>query len=278
MEGNNNPLALNAWDINGPNSQMAALDTVAAVVDPEKDEFYANNLALTKFIIDALCQRITDQSQANFAQYQNIAGYLTREHTPFVQGQKEPAELIQFMMGIHELKSIEIGRRTHARTWNTQAYVDMPIREKLDYAGALATQVQKSKPLYRLKNLDARDVSDNYFVQIDRKRTVRTHFGGQVLTIVRNSLVLHNTGTVKMPPSLIDFIRDERYRSLTDAGYDYDEHAEQLRAELEEHVANRDNNNKPEWAIPIQTSYYSAMEDAVKAKNLKDFSDWSDLQ
>lgn len=273
METKNSPLALNSWaDMTGPNSYGAALRAIYEVLDQNGDTL-REHPALADFIEKALYNRVTSQSQANYEQFSLVESNLTEGLKDYVQGKKSPAELVLFLHVTDKLQSIETARRTHL-DWNVYPDVDRPVRSDLDDNPILYTQAIKSEPLYRIKNLNVVNRSDNYFVQIDRKRTIRQHFGGNVLTVVRNSLVLHNRDG-SMPREIREYIRGERsdamdrsnHRDLGD--YDYDKHSEVLHAHLEEHILNRKTSEKPTWAMPILTTYYAARREAMKGRLLE---------
>lgn len=120
------------------------------------------------------------------------------------------------------------------------------------------------------------DNSDQHFVLVDRKRTVRQHFGGSVLTIVRNSIILHDHDA-DMPSEVRDIVLSEREdarrkRKKNEPEYGYNTHIPALYDHLEEHLARRDTNSKPDWIIPILTTYYAVREDKVKEPILKQLS------
>lgn len=274
MEGGNSPLALNAWDIHGPNSYMAALQVVDTVIDTEKNEFYRDNHQLANYIANALHARIVSQSDANNKQYQGIAHKVGEDDSEYIRGNKSPSELLGYLMWHDELESIEIGRRTMPRVWNTKPLVDGPIRSDLDEAKVLATKKRKSPALYRTKNLNLNDESGKYFVQIDRKRVVRQHFGGRILTVVRNSIVLHNGDKADpLPRDVRLLIQGERQRAKNERDYDYDEHRNELGEYMEPYVLTRNDGEKPGWMIPILTTYYAVKEEALKADRLKEVSE-----
>lgn len=273
MEANNRPLALNSWvDMSGPNSYTAAINAVKEELNPKKDAYLGSHLELLEFMRNAAYDRIASQSQANYNQYQLVAPKLNQLHTEYIQGDKTPSDLTLFLHATPNLQSIETARRT-SRHWNMYHEVDRPVRDDLDAHPLLFTQSIKSEPLYRIKNLNIFDATDNYFVQIDRKRTVRQHFGGKVLTIARNSLVLHNLSGL-MPPEIKQYVSDQRAlaidqtRRQTNEDYNYDQHSELLRDYLEEYVLQRNSAKHPTWAIPIATGYYAAKRKYIKTKQL----------
>lgn len=273
MEGNNRPLALTSFiDMEGPNSNRAAFDAVDFVFDPEKDEFLKNNTSLTKFTKGALYARIIDQSQSNYSQYLRVQPHLTDAHSDYVQGNKEPDELTMFLYVTSALQSIETSRRTN-REWDMYSAVDLPVRDSLDTNPLLYTQPIKSTPLYRIKNLNLTDKPDHDYVLIDRKRTVRQHFGGKVLTIVRNSFVLHNDANDRMPSDIRRYIHMQRENARRVENYNYDQHSDALREYMEDHVINRSKGQKPGWMLPVMTTYYAVRRNQMKAMQLLEFDE-----
>lgn len=273
MEGNNRPLALNSWvDMSGSNSYAAAIEAVGAVFESERDPQTGYHSRLTSFIIAALCDRIASQSTENYEQYRAVVPYLTAADKEYVQGNKRPAELVAFLESVRELPSIEVARRTlHLSAGSAQEIIDAPVLADLDAAAPIRTTVHESAPLYRIKNLHLSDASEQQYIQVDRKQTVREHFGGTVLTIVRNSLVLHNDDK-NLPETLQVVIKDEREKARTMRRYNYDQHFEELGGHIEPHLA-ASAKEKPTWLKHVLTTYYSARREYVVAEPLTTFDD-----
>ncbi len=278
MEGNNRPLALNSWvDMSGSNSYLAAIEAVDAVFDKRHDPLFQQHPNLMHFIVSSLYERIASQSRENYDQYAVVEARLTGADIDYIQGNKQPAELVSFLDKVDDLPSIEIGRRTlHPGMRQINDLIDKPIRQNLDQANYLETTARKSAPLYRIKNLNVVDDSEQYYAQIDRKRVVRQHFGGQVLTVVRNSIVLHNDAK-NLPAPIRDIIRTEREKARAVQKYDYDQHSEELLEHVDAHLPDRMDSGLPLWMVPILTTYYSVKSDFIVAENLKNFEDDPDL-
>lgn len=270
MEGDNHPLALNAHVSTGPNSYTAAIMAVAQKVDPEKDSYYKDSPDNARFILGALSARLIAQSEANYTQYLRIAHKITDDEHDYIEGNRSPAELTGYLMWHSELESIEIARRTLPRVWNTKPFIDGPVRSDLDDAKGLGTKKRKSSALYRIKDLDLWGNPNNLFTQIDRKRVVRQHFGGNVLTIVRNSIILQNTEDLS--PEVYEIITKERRRAKEDKSYSYDEPQDALGELLEPYVRTRNDSEKPSWMVPILTTYYSVKKEAIKDERLKEIA------
>jgi len=265
MEANNRPLALRSWTA----QRNSYTEAVQAVGDALHEQ-HSRDPALDKFIDVTLHQRVFSQSGANWDQYRAIETTVTGDETDYVEGMRLPSELVGYLLWHENLQSIETGRRTHPYDWNVGETFDKPIRADLDSAPFLGTRRQKSPTLYRFKNLNLTDTSEQYTVQVDRKRTIRRHFGGRVLNIVRNSVVLHDTDPNDgLPEGIKALIQAERDRARSDKEYDYDDHSTELREYLEAHLSRRATAGKPSWVTPILTTYYAAKIDAVKAEELK---------
>ncbi len=273
MEGNNRPLALNSWvDMSGSNSYAAAIEAVGAAFASERNSETGHYTRLTSFIIAVLCDRIASQSIENYDQYQAVIPQLTTADTEFVRGNKRPAELVAFLASIDELPSIEIARRTlDASVEDTRTIIDTPVLADLDTTPSLQTKIHESAPLYRIKNLNLSDASDQQYIQVDRKQTVREHFGGKVLTVVRNSLVLHNDDK-NLPETLQTIISDERNKARTMRRYDYDQHFEALGGHIEPYLSSTAQ-DRPTWLKHVLTTYYSARSEHIVAEPLTTFDD-----
>ncbi len=274
IEGDNSPLALNSLvDASGPNSYLGAIAAVDAIIHPEKHPLFAADPDLTRYVRDRLYGLITAQSQANWAQYDRIAPHLSPDHQEIVQGTRPPAELTAFLGEVEQADAIEIVRRTLANEWNAWAEVDQPALANLDQAEELDTQTVKSAPLYRIKNLDTvGNKPEALFAQIDRKQTVRQHFGGRVLTVVRDSIVLYNprTQSAEMPRDLRNLIRDHRQLARK-TDYNYDEHHDIFKEHLEPYLWDHESPEVPPlWAVRSLVTYYSVKRHAVKAEQLKE--------
>jgi hypothetical protein len=267
----NSPLALDAWE-RGTNSYYAAEAVVNHAMTREKDFPYSHDASLTNFIARALHGRLVAQAIANSEQYSSIAPTISKKQKAYVRATKEPDQLMRFLQDTKGLKSIETQRRTHLGNWDTRQAIDAPFRQHLDESPELDTEHRKSKILYRIKDLNMMDESEQHFVQVDRKRTVRQHFGGSILTVVRNSFVLHDVGD-HMPEEIVSLIDKERDTAVeSGSNYNYDDHTHGLVNALEPHITNHDLSEKPKWIVPLLTTYYAVKREAVKADELKDFS------
>lgn len=276
MEANNRPLALTSFiDINGPNSNRAAFDAVDYVFDSENELILKNNPSLIRFAKSALYGRIIDQSESNYCQYLRVEPHLTEAHTDYIQGNKSPDELTMFLYATDALQSIETGRRTEIH-WGCYPMIDRSVRHNLDSNPLLYTRSIKSKPVYRIKNLNLSENPDQYYVLVDRKRTVRQHFGGKVLTIVRNSFILHNDSDDGMPADVQRYISSQRDYARRVKDYDYNQHSELLQQSMEAHVIEKCSSAAPGWILPVMTTYYAVRRGQMKSSRLVQFDDAND--
>lgn len=272
MEGNNHPLSLNAW-----HTFVDAIDAMRDAVRPEENPVFRGNSDLAQFTIYALRGALASQAEANHTQYLSIVDSLTDDEADYVQGSKSPSELVGYLMWHNELESIEISRRTIPGIWNTKQLVDGPVRADLDDARVLGTKKRKSQAAYRIKTFNFTDQLDRTFVMVDRKRVVRQHFGGQVLTIVRNSIIIHDAfedEKSKLPENIKNFLDQERSAAgdAKKGDYNYNKHHDELVGFLEPIISNTKESSKPAWAIPAQTTYYAAKKDVVTDERLKEIA------
>jgi hypothetical protein len=268
MEGNNLPLALNPWaDPSAPNSYLAAREAVDMVFNPERDAFLRAHPELAEFTRGALYGIIMEQSERNFEQFEHVRPILTKNHDDYVKGRLGPADLTLFLHATVPLNSIETARRTE-KEWNTYHAVDGPVRHDLDEHPLLYTKAIKSEPVYHIKNLNLMGVADQQSILVNRKRTVRQHFGGEVLTIVRNSFVLHNRDDEELPRDIRVLIHEEREKARHDGNYKYRVHFDTLRDHMENYIINRSHGDKPGWMMPLMTTYYAARRRAISTKQL----------
>lgn len=273
MEGNNRPLALNSWvDVSGPNSYTAAIEAVDTVFASDRDAVSGHYPSLTRFITTALYDRIASQSTENYWQFYAVRGQLAWTHEDYIYGNGRPSELVNFLESVPNLTSIEIARRTlHPSMGNPRNIIDTPVLSGLDDEEALQTMVHESAPLYRIKNLNLLDTTDQHYIQVDRKQTVRQHFGGHILTIVRNSLVVHDDAK-NLPEPLRIMIDDEREKARAVRRYDYDQHFDDLHSHIEPFITATDA-QAPSWLQHVLTTYYAVKNEPIVAEPLTTFDD-----
>lgn len=189
---------------------------------------------------------------------------IKREESIF-DGSADPAEFVDFLYRNPELEAVEIARRTHVGNWAVRELIDAPVRRNLDSVDGIETERSLEASKYKIKQFKfAQDTDGKIHRRIvgERKRVVRSHFGGKVLTIVRNSFLL-NYEHDAMPDELKEQILDVDPQNNGDRyEYDYSQEFDYLREPLEGYITNKDVHNKPEWALPMVTTYYSTLASA----------------
>lgn len=266
------PIALDCWTP-GENSYIAAQQTVIAEVDSSNLDEHLKLPAE-----HALYARIADHADDNFQHFakltdqlqaQGMLGDFTAEHAELVAGHATPAEFVQFLHDYPILGSIEIARRTHPGRWDTRREIDNYVRGSLDdTVSGLDTAKRKNTAHYKIKGLGA---GDSEHPTIERKRVIRSHFGGQVLTLVRNSLLI-DMQSRDVPGGVREYIAQERRklrsRNVDDSEYNYDGHSSLLKKKLDDHMIHREMGEKPTWVIPLLSTYYAAFSSEISADNL----------
>jgi hypothetical protein len=243
------PLALNPFkpihDIEGQkiNSFMMALRTIDYEVQKiEHDQ-------LQEFASRALYHITTKQAMTNYADVEP-----SEEYMEAAVGASDQPTMIRMLHEYPELASVEIARKTHVGVWNVQNIIDKPVRGAIDTVED--TERVDGKSRYKIKMFDEAGVL------IERKNDVRSHFGGKVLTVIRNCLLI-DYSSKDMPETLRRYLESEHdtLKSSKDnrVDYDYDLVHDQIGAELEDYVQNRspDGKKEPKFVVPLLTTYYS---------------------
>ena len=256
----NAPIALDCW-APGPSSYVQA----RAVI---QDEVSKSSLPerLRKPAEKALYARIADHSNDNYYHFDELmqsqdeklqariaADETFRERT---LGYGTHGELVTFLRDYPLLRSIEIARLTHVNNWETRADIDDVVRADLDTMSGLETVEASDDSHYKIKGLIQ---DDAHMPVVERKRIVRSHFGGSVFTVVRNSLLI-DMADAGLPTKLRHSIEEQQLQVRKARDYNYDAHSKGLKKLLEDHMIERDPENKPTWAIPLLATYYSALD------------------
>lgn len=225
-----------------------------------------------------LYARIADHADDNYTHYTELLNHLSQkghelddESKERVLGYGTPSDFVAFLRKYPVLGSIEIARRTHPGRWDTGLEVDAHVRADLDARSEeLDTQRRKSVPHYKIKGLG---YDKNSHPMVERKRIVRTHFGGELVTVVRNSLLIDMLSQ-DIPADIKDFIlyrrdmvKNAKQEDGEPAEYDYDEHSDFIKDALEPHMEHREIADKPRWAVPQLTTYYTPLICLVKPEN-----------
>lgn len=246
------PLALNPWN-GGQNSYELAQAAIEERVDSSPDELLRTDERLNSFAKHALRARILDHSNANFIQYHRLSTALAEKgeapDSNIASGHATPYELVSYLHANPSMESIESGRFTQAGERHIWQFVDMPIQDSLVQEGLDTTRIHDSAH-YKLKQFDHENPSNAI---LDRKQALFSHFGGSILTVVRNTILMHDTNN-DMPRGLRDYLGYEYkiVRSGTQ-DYAYDRVPEAVYAGIEKALTM----DPPSSAIPLSTTYYS---------------------
>lgn len=199
-------------------------------------------------------------SQDSFFDEQKIK----REESIF-DGSASPAEFVSFLYRNPELEAVETARLTHVGNWAVRNVIDAPVRRNLDASEEIESERSTRRSKYKIKQFKhAYDANGEIQrrILVERKRDVRTHFGGKVLTVVRNSLLI-NYEHSSIPDDVRENIMNVDPRNNGNLyEYDYNQECDYLHEPLEDHITNKDVASKPDWALPLITTYYSVLAEA----------------
>jgi hypothetical protein len=199
-------------------------------------------------------------SQDSFFDEQKIK----REESIF-DGSASPAEFVSFLHRNPELEAVETARLTHVGNWAVRNVIDAPVRRNLDASEEIESEPSDQLSKYKIKQFKHAYNGDGEIqrrILVERKRNVRTHFGGKVLTVVRNSLLV-NYDHPSIPDDVRAIIMNADPQNNGELyEYDYNQECAYLREPLEDHITNKDVASKPDWALPLITTYYSVLAEA----------------
>ena len=262
--GDHGPIALDSLRP-GDHSYTNALKVIGERVEVIEDA-YQRQLAHGALMSLALRQTARNQgrfsatrldlSKAEMAQYDNVIG-----------GYANAADYVKFLAEYPQQVAIEDARLIHPNDWHVRDAIDTPVRGSLTEPGAgLDTELSTEKSHYKIAQFsDSLSEDIPLSIVVDRKRIVMSHFGGSILTVVRNSMLID---TRLAPESLRDHIFEEqavRRQIEKERGtYDYDQHSAVIEGELEEYLRARNLDAKPEGVIPLMTTYYSALKEEIQ--------------
>lgn len=252
--GDHGPIAPDCWQP-GPHSFHNASKVIGERVRAIKNERKREMADL------ALLGRLATHSSRNhggFTQVQHMLGDTDRQrYQDVVSGDADAPEYIRFLRAYPAQKSIEVARLIHPGDWEVRGAIDTPVRTSLvDPQHGLDTQFLPRESHYKIVQFG--DVFD--MATVERKRVSMSHFGGDILTVVRNSVLID---TNHAPDDLKDHILQEKEKASKE-NYNYDQHSSEIQLALEDHMRIRDADNKPRWAIPLMTTYYAALQEEVE--------------
>ncbi len=189
----------------------------------------------------------------------NITDEMRDNYPDVIAGDAEPAEMVAMLHEYPGSGALELARTTHVGRWNVQNIIDLPVRRSLDTVPG--TKREASAPRYKIKMFDEDGAA------VERKRVVRSHYNGQLLTVLRNTMLV-DYHSPEMPDELLDYMTNEHKMLLKKKTYDYNSETRTLHGFLEKYVSYRsgtqtnqeqiDEPNKPDWVIPLLSTYYSA--------------------
>lgn len=262
--GDYGPIALDSRRP-GEHSYSNALGVIGERVT-NIDESYQRELAHAALMSLVLKQTVRNQGQFSATQESLDEDELAL-YDAVIGGDAETHEYVHFLRCYPQQLSVEGARLIHPNDWDVRDFIDAPVRDALTQSRAeLDTELMLTGSYYKIAQFsDSLFADDPLSVTVDRKRVVMSHFGGEILTIVRNSMLID---TSSAPDDLRRYIVDEQKRRdlLTEKkkGYDYDRHDAVIGNELESHLRLRNIEEKPAWIIPLMTTYYSALKSEIK--------------
>ena len=146
---------------------------------------------------------------------------------------------------------MEIARLTHAGDWSTNEIVDVPVRKDLENAD-IDTQKLQTDSYYKINALHQYQSPEA--VAVKRKREVMSHFGGSIITVVVNTLLIDLKDKQPETRKLRKAIHDNLAQVKDQV--DIDKRQGYLRTELEAHLRTREADEIPGAIIPLSTLYY----------------------
>lgn len=258
----NHPLALDTWGIIYETQRFEAqtTDTLAIGV---------SSFDMARLTAERAVEQIESETQRALARRallatvteqasRNNKGSLSREllgkYRNEVNGDSDPASMVKMLHEYPIIGAIEIARNTHVGEWNVQQETDQPVRRSLDTVPDTERVDSENKPpRYKIK------LFDDDGAMVERKRVVRSHYDGKILTIIRNCMLI-DYHSDEMPSKLRKYMTSEHSASRKQADYDFTKESKKLKDELENYVTFRESyeeSEKPEWVIPLLTTYYS---------------------
>lgn len=260
------PLALLSWSSES-NNYMDLLSTI------ESECSSIDDLALREFSISCLRGKLAHDADSN---NKHLANYLPKigtsaeqdvfinNHTRDLGGVNTPYKQVAFLHDHLGIESTEIARRTHVGSWDTYENIDREVRSSLDENGLDTAADKDADARYKIRQfseeLDMNRLRDasSLIVGVERKRKVRSHFGGRIVTVAKNFLVLDTHPVYGMPEELSAHLYNlDHIRRKTPKQFSYTASNRTVKLHLEPHIESFSSTDKPEWATPLVTTYYS---------------------
>ena len=246
------PIAPDCWQP-GPHSYPHALEVIK---DRVKNIEHKRKRHMAEIALFGRLAAHSARSHSGLAEVQQSLDETTlRQYQHVIDGDTKTPDYIRFLHEFPTQNSIEIARLIHPGDWDVREAIDIPVRTALvDPENDLKTQFVASRPHYKIVQFGG----TFNMATVDRKRVAMSHFGETILTVIRNSILID---TNHAPDELREYIFKERVAAAK--GYDYDQHSEVVHDALEDHMRVREMENKPRWAIPLMTTYYSALKKEI---------------
>ena len=262
--GDHGPIALDSLRP-GDHSYTNALDVIDERVEVIQD-LYQRQLAHGALMSLVLRQAARNQGRFSATRL-GLSDEEISQHDEVIGGHADAPDYIRFLNRYPQQLAVEDARLIHPNDWDVRDFIDTPVRDSLiDASAELDTELSTEKSHYKIAQFsDSLSEDIPLSIVVDRKRIVMSHFGGSILTVVRNSLLVD---TRLAPESLREHIFDEqaaRARLEEERGtYDYDQHSTVIEGELEDYLRARNLADKPEGVIPLMTTYYSALKSEIQ--------------
>ncbi len=262
--GDHGPIALDSLRP-GDHSYTNALKVIGERVEVIED---LHQRQLAHGALMSLVLRQAARNQGRFsATRTGLSDEEMLQHDEVIGGHAEASDYVKFLNQYPQQLAVEDARLIHPGDWDVRDSIDTPVRDSLAEASAgLDTELSAEKSHYKIAQFsDSLSEDIPLSIAVDRKRIVMSHFGGSILTVVRNSLLID---TRLAPESLREHIFEEqkaRRQIEQERGtYDYDQHSAVIEGELEDYLRARNLDAKPEGVIPLMTTYYSALKSEIQ--------------
>lgn len=283
------PIALRAWS-EGDNSYLRALDVAAARIEQSPiDDPRIRDVAKTALFSIAFDDAKTGWD--NLLRLDEDKTDIAVEDIPCTYGEGRPSDFVRLLAKYPALRSVGVGAYSHLGQWqDAHKFLDKPLRDDLDAAEDLATERGQYEEHYKIHSFNTdvaalSDDPDNYVhtrpMLIKRKKIARLHAHERYATVVKNFILVDvehpelrsgssdATQGIDVRKYLLRSERAARRATSGDGEYDYRAHSEVLKAIVKPHISTRNESAKPDWLIPVHTSYYVAQMSRISRHNLR---------
>lgn len=256
------PLGLDSWRRNG------GYPEALAEVESQLDNFEIIGKTHCKEMgAIALRSNLAHQAERNGNKHTLIP-----EDHPLYESARDgtimPSDMIRLIHEHPDLHSAELARLTHVGDKATNEAIDDPVRSDLLFADDLETESSNEASYYTINALSSEHPNE---IGVSRKRVVYNHFGGEVLTIITNNLLLDFSDKVAFGRSfrkdMHDYARDirEKIRDKSDSSEnpkpsEFSKHHDFLRDNLEPYLRSPDFNDTSSGLIELSTIYYGTLQ------------------